>query len=154
MFRPGFFVLLVVGVLAGCRYHNFVLTDPDGNAAVTHTVNVSLQRVVWWVVPAVMLILAVAALLHWRRTRHWCLAVLALSAFLMTLGLIAGRLGEWPMRGATIEEIASGRRAPIQWLMSLGQWFAALGFVLSGIGGIGAILLAARRKTETPTENL
>lgn len=147
MFRLGVIAAFLTCAVVGCRQYDVTMTDPDGNQVVTSSMNASLRDVTWLGIPIVLLILSLAAFLHWRRNGLWFLAILAFAAALMAVGLIAGRAGEWRMWGASMDDIASGHRAPIQWLMSTQQWLVAFGYVLAAIGGLGAVALAIQRKT-------
>jgi uncharacterized protein YceK len=143
--------MLLVVAISGCQQHSAVMIDPDGNAVATYNMNSFLQDAVQWIIPGVLLILGSAAFLHWRLTLRASLLVLAIAAVLMALGVIAGQVGERPMWGATLDEIASGRRAPIQWLMTARQLLAAIGFILAGVGGVMALVSGVRQVKTTNT---
>ncbi len=110
MFRLGVIAAFLTCAVVGCRQYDVTMTDPDGNQVVTSSMNASLRDVTWLGIPIVLLILSLAAFLHWRRNGLWFLAILAFAAALMAVGLIAGRAGEWRMWGASMDDIASGHR--------------------------------------------
>ena len=145
MIRPIAIVPLATVAIIGCAQQGSVMIDPDGHYVVTHQQYTVLQEAVQWIVPAVLLILAVAALLHWRLTSERSLLIFATAAMLMAIGVVAGQLGQRPLWGATIDEIASGHIAPIQWLMTAQQLFAAGGFVLAGLGGVVSLVSGIRQ---------
>ncbi len=149
MLRAGVIIVFLTCAIVGCRQYEKWTTDPDGNRVVLHDTNAAIHDIALFGVPSVLLVLGLGAFLHWRRTGYWCLAALTSSALAMVVGVVAGRLGEWRMLGAPVDEIISGSRAPIQWLMSVQQWFVAIGFVLAGVGGVGAIILAVRQNRDS-----
>lgn len=151
--RRVFFALVLpsVVVLLGCAQHGAVMFDPDGNAVVTHRLYTFLQEAVQWIIPGVLVVLGSAAYIHWRITPRRYLLMFAVAAFMMAVGLVAGQFGQRPMWGATMEEIASGRRAPIQWLMTAQQILTALGFVIAGGSGVVALISGVRQLKQSST---
>jgi hypothetical protein len=107
----------------------------------------------FWLVPAFLLIFVIAAFLHWQRTRHWCLLAMAAGPLLMALGTIAARIGEMPIYGHTMEEIASGSVRPVQVLMTIATWASFCGFALAAVGALGAIHWAIKlRRTKADAQ--
>ena len=84
-------------------------------------------------------ILFVAAVLHWRRTRHWCLFALAIGVLLVTLGAIGMQIME--LQAHPVKH-ASGMVTFKVELLPL--WMEASGAVVAAVGGIGAIFWAIK----------
>ena len=90
-------------------------------------------------------ILFVAAFLHWQRTRHWSLLVLATGSLLIglcTLSTLALLSGWWEALGAPGWFFTS--------LVRIMPWLAACAHVIGAVGGIGAIHWAIRLR-QRPT---
>jgi hypothetical protein len=83
-----------------------------------------------------MIILLAAALLHWQRTRHWCLLAMAIGAFLIAVGATGIQIIQPQIHP---EKLASGAVAynirPLIIWMSL----QTAGAGVAAMGGIGAI---------------
>ena len=100
-----------------------------------------------WLPVACMIILLVAALLHWQRTRHWSLLAMAIGALLIAVGATAVQIIQPQLRP---EKRASGAVAfdvrPLMFWMSL----ETSGAGVAAVGGIGAVLWAIklRRRPE------
>ena len=95
-----------------------------------------------WLSLACFVILFLAAFLHWRRTRHWCLLALAIGSFLAALSNLATRItlgilliGRWHDYGAMM--FVTG-------LLRIWPWFAVAGAAIAAVGGIGAVRWAIR----------
>ena len=102
------------------------------------------QTLIGWCSLFVLAALFLAAFLHWRLARHWSLLVLAIAPLCLGLAYVSFRIGEMPLRGATLDEIASGLRHAIQPLITLGGWLALVGVACAGIGAIGSICRALK----------
>ena len=107
------------------------------------------ETLIGWLNLLVPGVLFLAAFLHWRLTRHWSLLVLAFAPLCFVLSYISFRIGEMPLRGATLDEIASGSRRSLQPLITLGGWLAFVAIACAGIGAIGSIYTALRLGRET-----
>lgn len=96
-----------------------------------------------WLYVACLAILVVAATLHWRRTRHWCLLALATGSLLVALANVAIQIGVDILLTLLpdSETITFGTI-----LFDISQWFMAAGAVIAAAGGIGAIHWAIRLK--------
>ena len=142
-------------IFCGCSQQDVVITDPDGNEAPLYSVWATGQRFLFWLVPAVFLVLSTAGILHWRRNREWGLLLLALAAIACAVGLISGRIAEMPLRGATIDEIASGSRRPFPFLMQIQQLAVIAGFVLAFLGGLRTVWTGVRATSPSndPTDS-
>jgi hypothetical protein len=99
-----------------------------------------------WLGPVCAIILAVAALLHWQRARHWCLLTMGAGALVAALGAITCRIVQMqllrPMATLTSEAVKFNTS-----LVTIWMWVVALGAVVAAVGGIGAIhwAIALRR---------
>lgn len=95
------------------------------------------DQLMMWLVIFVFIALFLAAILHWKLSRHWSLLVLAIAllCFLFSnLFHILVLLGvDW------IIDAAIGYRLP-----QYAQWVSWAGVVLAGIGAIGAICRAVK----------
>ena len=113
------------------------------------------QMLIGWLSLLVLVALFLAAFLHWRLMRHWSLLLLAIAPLCFVLCYVSFRIGEMPLRGATLDEIASGSRRAIQPLITLGGWLALAGVACAGIGAIGSIYRALRlgRGTRNGTQD-
>jgi len=100
-----------------------------------------------WITPILFVILFAAAVIHWRRTRHWCLLALALSVLLTAGGIVARDVAMKPLIGHTAEEINSGSVRMNQILFMIGGWLSICGDLAAVVGGIGAIIWAFRQKS-------
>jgi len=80
-------------------------------------------------------ILFVAAFLHWHRTRHWSLLVLATGSLVTALSAICSLVifSTWLLTAL------SAPPAFIRILLAMLPWFLVFGLVVAAIGGIGAI---------------
>lgn len=87
----------------------------------------AVPHVLPWLNLGCVLILVAAALLHWQRTRHWCLLTMASGALLIALSAIAMRIV--PMKANRTMLLLSA---------------VALGMVVVAVGGVGAIQWALR----------
>jgi hypothetical protein len=95
-----------------------------------------VYRVVPWLSAGCGAILAVAALLHWQRTRHWCLLTMAVGAILM---ILAGLAMQITMMQVTPVVLPSGAmKLDARWL-TVWQWLVVFGEIIVAIGGLGAI---------------
>jgi len=99
-----------------------------------------------WLLPACAAILFAAALLHWQRARHWCLATLAAGSLLAALGTIATLI--FRIR-PVVEALPSGAIRIDTRLVTIGQWLLMAGLLIGMVGGIGAIRWALRRRGHT-----
>ena len=107
-----------------------------------HAIPVSLRhRLMPWLFLACAAILFAAALLHWQRTRHWCLLTLAASSLLVALGAIASIVFLTMM-----EALHSGA---IRGLERIWEWLPVFGLAIGTVGGIGAICWAVRLRRRT-----
>lgn len=97
-----------------------------------------------WLTLLVLIALFFAAFLHWKRVKHWSLLLLTIAPLCLILAYISFRLGEFPLRGATIDEIASGARQALQSFIHIGVWLACLGLLAAGIGATGSIVRALK----------
>ena len=92
-----------------------------------------------WLYAACSLTLAIAAFLHWRRTRHWCLLVLSTGSLLVTGGLVAGQITHIVIFfGPHTNHVAEA----IEFYANLQTIFACVsgfGALLALVGGVGAI---------------
>jgi hypothetical protein len=97
-------------------------------------------RILPWVAVVCLGILVVAAVLHWQRTRHWCLLAMASGALLMAVCAVASRIVQMQLRPEA--QLASGAvRFDTRLLASL-TWLAVSGEVIAAVGGVGAIYWA------------
>jgi C4-dicarboxylate transporter len=117
-------------------------------AVLTTPVSV-VYRLLPWLDVVCLVILVVAALAHWQRTRHWCLLALATGSVLMAVGAIASQLVQMQLR--PVEKLASGAVRFDTSLLTTLMWVVASGVVVAAVGGIGAIHLAIKLKRE-PTK--
>lgn len=97
------------------------------------------EMLMGWLILFVLVALFLAAFLHWRLARHWSLLVLAIAPLCFLFGYISFRIGEMPIRGATLDEIASNSRRAIQPLITVSVWLIFAGVMCAGIGAIGSI---------------
>jgi hypothetical protein len=141
----GLILLVVACALAGCGRMVVGITDPDGHLATIYSTQAMLAMLTFFIPPLLMLLLFVAALLHWRRTRHWCLLALAIAPFLVGIGNVAGHVAQLPLRGHTIREMGSGSVRVSQSLMTVSQVLICCGLLVAAVGGIGAIIWALKR---------
>ncbi len=92
-----------------------------------------------WLPLACMLILIAAALLHWQRTRHWCLLALAIGALLVAAGATGVQIIQPQIHP---EKLASGaitfNMRPLLFWIGL----ETAGKAVVAVGGISAILWA------------
>lgn len=88
-----------------------------------------------WLQTVCLAVFIVAALLHWQRTRHWCLLALATGTLLMALGTIAGQLAWMYPDG----KLASGAVKGNASLVTISMWLSTSSMVVAAAGGIGAI---------------
>jgi len=113
------------------------------------------QMLIGWLLLLVLVALSLAAFFHWRLIRHWSLLVLAIAPLCCLLSYVAFRIGELPLRGATLDEIASGSRRAIQPLISAGGWLLLAGVACAGLGAVGSVYraLGLRRRQKTGEQN-
>jgi hypothetical protein len=100
-----------------------------------------------WLILGCGAILSAAALIHWQRSRHWCLLALAMGALLSAIGALA----QLAFRvNLSMTELPSGDIRLDTTLLSIGVWLLISGLVVGATGGIGAIHwgLRLRRRTE------
>jgi hypothetical protein len=97
-----------------------------------------VQMAVPWLFAVCLVILTAAALLHWQRTRHWCLLTLATGSLLVALGITAMQIAlrQQVLPSGTIRINTS--------LLWIGVRSEAAGVVVLAVGGVGAILWAMR----------
>jgi len=88
-----------------------------------------------WLQPVCLAIFIAAALLHWQRTRHWCLLALATGSLLVALGAIAGQMAWMYPDG----QLASGAVKGNASLLTIAMWLSTCSMVVAAVGGIGAI---------------
>ncbi len=141
---------------AAADYAEAARLKPDHT--VTHTAPLSYSsyivvRFVPWLLAACLVILVVAAFLHWKRTRHWCLLTLGLGALLAVAGIIAGQIIPMLMllclhAAESVETIRLYTNMSMIW-----SALSALGAAVALVGGIGAIhwAMKLRRQGELPT---
>ncbi|MEN6497157.1 MAG: hypothetical protein ABFD16_22915 [Thermoguttaceae bacterium] len=95
-----------------------------------------VYRMIPWLSMGCGAILAAAALLHWQRTRHWCLLTMATGAILVILADLAMQI---TMMQLTPVALPSGTmKLDARWL-TVWQWLVVFGEILVAIGGLGAI---------------
>jgi hypothetical protein len=87
--------------------------------------------------------LLTAALLHWRRTKHWSLLAMGTGSLLMLLGGIASQIAQMRQRP---QRLASGALWVDASVMAISLWIVAAGSLVATIGGIGAIRWAIQSK--------
>lgn len=95
-----------------------------------------VDRLTPWLYLVCLAILCTAALLHWRRTRHWCLLALAIGSFLATFASLATQITLAVVMGHGLD------LSPIEFALRLAriwQWFMLAGIAIAAVGGIGAI---------------
>ena len=114
-----------------------------------------LDMLIGWLSMFVLVALFLAAFLHWRLVRHWSLLLLAVAPLCFVLWYVSFRIGEMPLRGARLDEIASGSRVAIQPLITLSSWLALVGVACAGIGAVGSVCraLTLGRQTRSGTQN-
>jgi hypothetical protein len=94
-----------------------------------------------------LVILVAAALIHWHRTRHWCLLALATGSLLVALSATAMQIVvSFHMRTLTFGAVVVFD--PILVLACI-WWLRAFGEVVAGVGGIGAIHWAIKLRRRT-----
>ena len=113
------------------------------------------QMLIGWLALLVLVALFLAAFLHWRLSRHWSLLMLTIAPLCLVLWYVCFRIGEMPLRGATLDEIRSGSRQAIQSFITLGEWLMLAGVACGGIGAVGSICRALRltRRAENEVQN-
>ena len=94
-----------------------------------------LVRFMPWSQEVCLVILIAAALVHWQRTRHWCLPALATSAILVALSALANKIA-WMYPDHTL---ASGAVYGNESLLLTSVWLQVFSQVVAVVGGIGAI---------------
>jgi len=98
-------------------------------------INVFLNSFMSWATPFALVILIVAACRHCHRTRSLSAALFLGASSLMLAGIVAGRIAERPLIGASEDQIASGERVLIQEWVLAEQWLLAIAVVLAALGG-------------------
>jgi len=84
-----------------------------------------------WLYAVCLVILLVAAFLHWQRTRHWCLLTLATGSFLVTAAIV----GQQVLRDFVV--LPSGAIQIDTSLRMIWDLLIVAGVVVAIVGGVG-----------------
>ncbi len=104
----------------------------------------SLFYCLWWLSVVCSGVLVIAAVLHWQRTRHWCLLALAAGSFLTGLGAVSTlALANGWLAIASLNVIST--------LVRSLTWSAVFAQVVATVGGVGAIHWAFRQRRRSPS---
>ncbi|WP_145221516.1 hypothetical protein [Planctomycetes bacterium TBK1r] len=122
----------------GCQ-RNVTITNPDGEAASLGTFWMAPMQIMQWAIPLTYFVFAVAALIALFRYKSIASLLLSIAFVSILTGTIGSIAAEYPMRGATIDDINSGAAHPIVWLLNLSNSLVAAGYSISVLGGLAAL---------------
>jgi amino acid permease len=111
---------------------------------VIHSVSLSIYIAPWLGMVCFAALFA-AALMHWQRTRHCCLLVLATAALLATLNAVARHI-VFVLPGLILD---SGTGKFDQRVLTALNWLPLVPIAVAAFGGIGAIHWAIQLKRRT-----
>ena len=96
------------------------------------------DQLMMWLAPVIYFVLFLAAILHWKLSRHWSLLVLAIASLCFIFRNVVFGLSF--LGGGWIFTKAFGHHV----ILIAMQWILFSGIILGGIGAIGAIYRAIK----------